>query len=131
MTNQQPIKPVFKAKIKTSATDTEGWGFATGDELWTGKIDSYDSWKISTGMQRSQPIVYETLQISLDGVEFHSLEFVRAAIDMKKAFSQKISYIGSKSVIDPCPKCGLNQMHLIKDEGKFMCDKSEIMEGGG
>lgn len=94
MTNQQPIKPVFKAE----RVQTDGWHIPVSiiDEssMSNGSVTKRKSY-IKPYLD-CYKIDESTLQISLDGENFHSMEFVREAIE----------YYNKQHKTNKCQKCG-------------------------
>lgn len=66
----------FRASIKISVDDVSGWGTVTGTELYQGRVDEIDVFKISSHLPqgRSVPIIYNTLEVFINGVWVKHME---------------------------------------------------------
>lgn len=82
MTNQQQIKPVFKARPISSSNLITG--------MYTRIVTTSKTNHFIENSKGCIQVIESTLQISLDGENFHSIEFVNEAIILSKCF--KCSY---------------------------------------
>ena len=115
MTNQQPIKPVFRVKdFRLSKFLFKKFY----QKKWYKNVECDGRSQkecVFKDMNHQSP-----LEISIDGVEFHSMEFVREAIELKKLYESKAFLQGvwepervccrkcnpDARVMILCPKCG-------------------------
>ena len=99
MTNQQPIKPVFRG-VRYHGESIEG-DYYNDPEVDQSYIVEYEN-------NTPHAVKPETLQISLDGENFYSMEFVREAIEDYK-----------RKRIPPCLMCSklekCDEIHKSKD----------------